>query len=171
MIPIDRPAPPGPPAPSRARRALALLLAAALTLGGAAGWTAPAAAQSGPVPTEPPQGPELLEVDAYALAEALVMAIADEIRRTWDVLCDAANFNIYDSEDAHKIKITVSNSGDCPFVMTITKVTATGTVTENFTIQPGTPSTINRSNVTKITIDCDGAAPNRCKASYTLIES
>jgi hypothetical protein len=112
-------------------------------------------------------GANLLEADPRLLAEALVTAIADEIRREWSVKCDAANFNIYDSDQAHGIQITVSNSGACPFKLTVTKADAT---TEDFTIQPGTPSTINRTNVKKITVDCDGPAASDCKASYTLKE-
>jgi hypothetical protein len=112
-------------------------------------------------------GANLLEADPRLLAEALVAAIASEIRREWSVKCDAANFNIYDSDKAHSVQITVSNSGACPFKLTLTKADAT---TEDFTVPVGTPSTINRANVKKITVDCDGTPTTDCKASYTLKE-
>jgi hypothetical protein len=109
----------------------------------------------------------ILDADPRALAEALVYAVASEIRREWNVKCDAINFNIYDSDQAHSVQLTVTNSGACPFKLTLTKADGT---TEDFTVPVGTPTTINRANVKKITVDCDGAAPNDCKASYTLKE-
>jgi hypothetical protein len=84
------------------------------------------------------------------------------------VACNADDFNIYDSDVAHSIKLTVSNRGECPFTVKIKK--AGVAATEDFPVPPGTPTTINRANVTKITIDCGDPAANRCKASYTLTE-
>ncbi len=109
---------------------------------------------------------DLRLADPHLLAEALVVAATDEIRRDWNVKCSADAFDIYNSDKAHSIKITVSNGGDCPFKVSLTK--ADGTV-EDFTVPRGTPTTINRSNVKKISVDCDGTTTD-CKGSYTLTE-
>jgi hypothetical protein len=111
---------------------------------------------------------DLSAVDVDALAEALATAIAEDIRREWDVSCGADNFNIYDTDVVHSIQLTVSNKGDCPFTV---KVTKSGVAApEDFVVPAGTPTTINRGNVTKITIDCGAPATGKCKASYTLTE-
>jgi hypothetical protein len=107
------------------------------------------------------------EVDIEVLAAAIADAVADDIRRTWDVQCDAPAWNILDSEDAEQIKLTVSNTGDCAFTVKLHKTG--GGATEDFPVPAGTPTTINRSNVLKIEIDCTDS-PDRCKASYTLTE-
>ena len=110
---------------------------------------------------------DLLQADPHLLAEALVSAVADEIRRDWNVKCNVDAFNIYNSDTAHSIQITATNGGACPFKMTLTKADGTS---EEFTVQPGTPTTINRKNVMKIAVKCDGTATTDCKGSYTLKE-
>jgi hypothetical protein len=111
---------------------------------------------------------DLSTVDVDILAEALATEIADDIRREWDVSCGAVDFNIYDSDVTHSIQLTVSNKGECPFTVKVTKSGVAAT--EDFVVPAGTPTTINRSNVTKITIDCGDPAASKCKASYTLTE-
>ncbi len=93
----------------------------------------------------------------------------EDVRREWDVKCNTADFDIYDSEDNHDINLTVSNKGVCPFTFKITVVG--GAVRNVGPIPPNTPRTINRRDVVKIAVDCDGAAADACKASYTLRET
>ena len=111
---------------------------------------------------------DLSTVDVDVLADALAAEIAEDIRRDWSVACDAADFNIYDSDAAKSIQLTVSNKGDCPFTVKVFKSGVAAA--EDFAVPAGTPTTINRSNVTKITIDCGNSATHQCKASYTLTE-
>lgn len=101
------------------------------------------------------------------LAVAAEFARARDIRRTWDVACNAAAFDIYDVHPAERVQLTVSNKGDCPFKLTFTKDDG---ATQDFTIPAGTPRTITRSAIEKITVACNGLAANKCKASYTLTE-
>lgn len=90
-----------------------------------------------------------------------------DIRRTWSVKCNAANFDIYDVFPAERVQLTVTNKGVCPFKLTFTKDDG---ATQDFTIPAGTPRTVTRSDITKITVDCDGLVADDCKASYTLTE-
>ncbi len=142
---------------------ISLLCAVAFLVSGAARAQDPAEDEVSETPVF-----DLATVDVDALAEALAVAVADDVRRDWSVPCDAADFNIYDTDVVHKIQLTVSNKGECPFTV---KVVKSGVAApEDFVVPAGTPTTINRSNVTKITIDCGNDPAHKCAASYTLTE-